>query len=109
MGMVSVVLIRHDGADNLCRDSQLGQKIWDAILMHHRKDSRDHRGGDFEVLAASIHTTDVATIVVEGNTGFCLEEALHKNDGRLPRWSGAWNHLRAVFRRMCKTPVGPDP
>lgn len=106
MGYLSVLLVRHDVLHETREDAELGKKICDAVVGFDRHDKLHRVSSGVEMVAGNIHASDFATIVVEGNTAYHVEEAMFSG-GSLPDWSRAEGRLVEIVKRLGYKVVRP--
>lgn len=91
MGLLSVLLVRHDCLHEVREDKNLGTAIYNK-LCGTPPDTNKRISSAVEVIATSIHSSDVRLVVVEGNTAHAPRYGV-----RIPEWSDAEHVLvRAV-------------
>ncbi|MDP1707442.1 MAG: hypothetical protein Q8L30_02720 [bacterium] len=99
MGYLSALLVRHDALHETRDDTELGNKIYDAVVRFNRRDDSRRVSSGIEMVAGNIHASDIGVVVIEGNTAYHVEEILHAN-GSLPDWSKAEAHLVDLVKRL---------
>ena len=105
MGMLSVVLVKHDHLHQIGEDRELGEKVKDAILKFgHSRQAFVANG--VELIASSINASDCCTIVVEQNTAHKVEDSIYR-EGTLPDWSNAESRLVEIVRQLGYKVVKP--
>lgn len=99
MGELSVLLVHHDNLHEIEREAKLGKKVNDAIVSYSRRDRSHPVSSGVDIIHGNIHASELAVIVVEGNTAFHVGESLWEKEG-LPDWSKAETHLVDLVRRL---------
>jgi hypothetical protein len=91
MGLLSILLVRHDCLHEVREDKNLGVAIYNK-LNGMSLDDREYISSGVEVVASDIHSSDVRLIIVEGNTAHAPRYGV-----KIPDWSDAEHVLvRAV-------------
>ena len=98
MGMGSVLLISHDGLDQIENDPDFGKNLAKAIndLRSSKEDTISFSSGNHcnpaQVIGHSFHLNDPQFIVIEGGTGWVA------NGQRKPKWSHiTWEMVKHYF------------
>jgi hypothetical protein len=94
MGLLSVLLVRHDCLHEVREDKNLGVAIYNK-LCGTSLDDREYISGGVEAIATDIHSSDVRLIIVEGNTAHAP-----RYGARIPKWSSAEDTLVEAVKAL---------
>ena len=94
MGLLSVLLVRHDCLHEVREDKELGTAIYNK-LCGTSPDEREYISSGVEVIVSCIHSSDVRLVIVEGNTAHAPRYGV-----RLPAWSGAEDVLVEAVKAL---------
>lgn len=83
MGLLSVLLVRHDCLHEVREDKNLGAAIYNKLCGTSLDDRKCISSG-VEVITTGIHSSDVRLVIVEGNTAHAPRYGV-----RIPEWSDA--------------------
>lgn len=97
MGQFSVVLISHDGLDEIEKDTKFGEKLGNAInRKQHTEDNVSFSSGNHAnpatIIGDYFHGDYIRFVVIEGGTGWVADGQ------KKPSWSSVtWDMVKRKF------------
>jgi|GEM_PF-4000199 len=100
MGMVAVAVIRQDNLKGI-EDAKFGTILSRAIHGRHLGDEiKTVFGYPVDVVLADLDSDEIGIVVVEGNSGYHLEEYLFGDKEKLPQGSQVEPELVKIMQRL---------